>query len=651
MDDKEKRELIDKILGVDSDAKSARVSATVFINKALPEDAKYFIDYLDHHNPAVKKIVRHVLGHVGVVEACPPLIKEFDEVVEKMTFMPDAEYKEQDFYLNLVDILETVFAIMRSGGDCGGSDFINRLDAIFKKTKNEDLRFTMIKLLGLGGGRLDYFMQIFDDLTEKERRGLYFVYTVVPDPKRLEVYRRGLSDERNFDYVVTNMLSFDEGRACLSEELLSLGNYNKQAVLKKLRDDKCIDFNDVLLKLLGDKNKFLVEMSIEILKNNITSEEELGPFIEMVDSGYSPEGINGALEIIAHCSKRTSPVDIYLSGLEKQPSNKNKNIILEFFIEQLKGNLKPTEELTEKVLPRLLVFFESHSKDKEDLYLSIFKIIPSLRYGNSSLLRNIKHKIVAFKKEFENRLAGPFKNNMGEFLVKINQLMSRFDEAESKKKNVSVLFDIDPTKIDHPRMMKLKEQLDDLDMDDAMHQKLVGFLVVVFDNTRVDWRVRSVAVELLGDHGGPAQIARLQEAGETESSLAIKVNAQKAAKKIEERCEEQIQNVLIVDPLPYVQKKLSELFKVRGYKVFVLPDAQSFAKVSEAPFRFLAVADAMMEKEGFTQQVFDYLDENFEAILIIITAKPELLEQFQGIPNIRFLKKPFNDELLDEVTA
>lgn len=650
MDAKEKKELIDKILGVDNDAKSARVAATVFINKALPEDAKFFIDYLDHHSPAVKKVVRHVLGQVGVVEACDSLVKEFDEVVGKMTFLPDAELKEQEFYLNLIDILETIFAIMRNGG-CGSPEFIDRLDTVFKKTKNEDLRFAMIKLLGLGGGRLDYFLQIFDDLTEKERRGLYFVYTVVPDPKRLDVYRRGLSDERNFDYVVTNMLTFDEGRACLSEELLSLGNYNKQAVLKKLRDNKCPDFNDVLLKLLGDKNKFLVEMSIEILKNNITSEQELGPFIKMVESGYSPEGINGALEIIAHCSKKASPVDIYLSGLEKQPSNKNKNIILEFFIEQFKGNLKPTEELTEKVLPKLLVYFDSYGKDKEDLYLSIFKIIPSLRYPNSGLLRNIKHKIVAFKKEYESRLAGPFKNNMGEFLVKINQLVGRFDEAESKKKNVSILFDIDPIKIDHPRMMKLKDQLDNLDMDDTMHQKLVDFLVAAFDNTRVDWRVRSEAVQLLGDYGGPAQIARLQEAGETESSLAIKVNAQKAAQKIEERCEAQIQNVLIVDPLPYVQKKLSELFKARAYKVFVLPNTESFARVAEAPFRFLAVSDALMENESFTQQVFDYLDENFETILIIITAKPDLLEQFEGIPNIRFLKKPFNDELLDEALA
>ena len=651
MDAKEKKELVDKMLSVDSDPKGSRVATTVFLNKATPEEAAYFLDYLDHHNSAIKKIARYVVGQKALSEALDPLIQQFYNVVGSLNFMPDEEYKESHYYPNLIEILETVFSICKAR--CIKNDeFYTRLVQIFKKTKNEDLRFTLIKILGMMGDLLDYFMEIFDDLTEKERRALYYVYTSVEHPKRLEIYRKGLDDERNFEYVVSNMLNFEEGRAVLGESLLNLGSYKKQTVLKKIQETggKYPQFNDVLIKLLNDKNKFLVELAIENLKQSPASDISLEPFIEMIDTGYSPEGIQGSLEIVAHFVKK-HPEDIYLKGLEQQPSHKNKNIIVDFFIEQLKGNIRPTEELTEKSVPKLLAFFDTFSKEKEDLFISIFKIFPSLRYHNVSKLRLIKKKMMTFKQEFENRFSATFKNNFGEFLVKLNHMMSRFEEAEAKLKNIKILFDIDPTKIDHDRLLKLRQQLEEVEhLDKETHTKLVEFLLTMYQVSKIDWKVKSVAVELLGDYATHKEIPILTEAAEKESSLAVKVNAQKAIAKIEERHAAAIQSVLIIEPLFYIQKKLNEFFKTNAYRAFNLKEIERFGDIIDKPFRFLVVSDTLLD-DHFTQQIYDYMDTNLDTILIIITATPENLLEFQDVPNVRFLKKPFNDDQLKEAIA
>lgn len=647
MEEKEKKELINKILGVDNDLKVARVASTVFMNKATKEEAAYFLGYLDHNSPAVKKIVRSILGQMGVTQAFPLLIGEFYTAVKTLTFMPDAEYKEAYFYTNLIEILETLFNLVRLE-KLADESFYNRVSEIFKRTKSEDLRFSMIKLLGIMGDQIDYFLQIYDDMTEKERRALYYVYTFSLDPRRLAFYKKGMEDEKNFEYVVSNLLSFEEGRKFLANELLTLGSYNKQTVLKKLQEGRYPEFNDTLIKLLGDKNKFLVELSIENLKNNISSDFSMEPFQKIVETGYSPDAIAGALEIIAFFVK-THPENIYLDGLERQPSHRNKTVILDFFIEQLKSGIPLNEDLTEKVVPKLLVYFENHAKEKEELYLSIFKIIPSLLYNQSGKLRHIKKTVINFMKTFEKRLPVPFKNNVSEFLVKINHMIGRFEESEQKLKNIHILFDIDPQKIDHDRMIKLKDQLKDFDsLDTHTLERLINFLVTMYDVVKVDWKIKAVAIELLGDYGNLSVIPRLKDTIEKESSLAVKVSAQKAVSKIEERHASSIQYVLIVEPLFYLQKKLCEYFNARAFRTTCLKEVEKFESLNQVPFRFLVISETLFN-DTFTQLVFDYLDEHLDAILVIVTANPEEMEAFKDIPNVRFLKKPFNDENLAEV--
>ena len=644
MDSKEIKELIDKILNVDGDPKGSRVAATVFINKASKEEARVFLDYLDHTNPSIKKIARQILGQKGITEAIDKLLAEFYGVVGDLTFMPDEEYKEKHYYTNIIEILETIFAIVKSQ-DIKNEELFKKIDEIFKRTKNEDLRFTLIKLIGVLGDRLDYFLKIFDDLTEKERRALYYVYTFVEHPNRLEVFRRGLEDDRNFDYVVANMLNFEEGKKSLNEQLISMGNYNKQAVLKKLQEGKYPEFNDVLLKLLNDKNKYLVELAIDNLKRSISPGASLQPFVDMVETGYSPEGISGALEIINHFVKR-HPEDIYLQGLEKQPSHKNKTIILDFLIEKLKTDIKITEALTDKVLHSLLIYFDNYSKEREELYVSIFKIIASLLYPNSGKLKAVKKKVVNFKKEYDNRLSNTFRNNFGEFMVKINQMIARFEESESKVKNVAVLFDIDPSKIEHNRMLKLKEQLLELAyLDEETLGRLVEFLSRISGMEKLDWKVRTVALDLLGDYGGTGDIPVLMKIIDTESSLAVKTNAQKALKKIEEKHAHDIESVLVMEPLFYLQKILNEFFRGQAFRVFNLDEVSKFSDLYDKKFKFIAVSENLLTPD-LTQELFNYVDDHIDSHLLVVTANPDKWEGYQDLPNIRFVKKPFNNESL-----
>jgi len=596
---------------------------------------------------SVKKMARSIVGNMGVGEAFPLLIKEFYGTVESMTFIPEAEYKESYFYTNLIEILETIFNLARNE-TLTDNVFYQRIVDIFKKTKNEDLRFSLIKLLGYMGDQIDYFLEIYDDLTEKERRALYYVYTFGTNHHRLDIYKKGLGDEKNFEYVISNLLSFPEGRVFLSNEMVALSSYNKQTVLKKLLEGKFPEFNEVLIKILQDKNKFLVELAIDILKNNISSDFSMEPFKQIVETGYSPEAIEGALEIIDHFIKN-QPEDIYLQGLDRQPSHKNKTVILDFLIGKLKGGIPLTEELTEKVVPKLLVYFDNHAKEKEELFLSIFKIIPTLRYGNSTGLKNIKKTVVQFMKTFDKRLSGPFRNNLGEFLVKVNHMIGRFEESEQKLKTIQNLFEIDPQKIDHDRLVKLKDQLKELDtLDDQTLGRLIEFLVTMYDVSKINWKIKALAIELLGDFGNLSVIPKLKEAAEKETSLAVKVNAQKAVNKLEERYAAAIQYVLIIEPLFYLQKKLCSFFSSKAFRVNCLKEIERFEEISKVPFRFLVISEALFNDE-FTQTIFDYLDENLDAILIIVTARPEDMEAFNDIPNVRFLKKPFNDESLEDV--
>lgn len=646
MEEKEIKELIQKITNADNDPKGARVAMTVFINKADDEEAKLFLKYLDHGDPAVKKVARSILGQKAVIEACNPLILEFLEVVKNLTFMPDEEYKENFYYANLSEILETIFNIVKNTS-YENDAFYSRLVEIFKKTKNEDLRFSMIKALAIMGDQFDYFMEIYDDLTEKERRALYYVYTFVKDPRGVEIFKKGLGDDRNFEYVVANMLNYEQGRIALAEELLNLGNYNKQTVLKKLQDGKYPEFNDSLIKLLSDKNKFLVELSIENLKNSISSDMSLEPFINMINTGYSPDGIQGALEIISHFVKK-QPEDIYMNGLEAQPSHRNKTVILDFFIEQLKDNIEHTEHLTEKVMPKLLVFFDVYNKEKEELFFSIFKIIPNLFYTNSTALRSVKKKIIGFKRDMDKRLSTQFKNNLSEFVVKLNSLIGRFEESENKIKNIVVLFDIDPHKIDAERMTKLKEQLNEVEaLDEETHARMVDFLVTMYEESKIDWKIRAVATELLGDYGTIKVLPKLKDWAESDSSLAVKVNAEKAAAKVEEKFQDSIESVLIVEPLFYIQKKLNEFFKSRAFRVFNLDDITKLPEVAGRFFKFLVVTETLLNPES-APNVMEYLDENLDTILIIVSGKPDDMDMFQGLENVRFLLKPFNDDTLTQ---
>jgi hypothetical protein len=272
-------------------------------------------------------------------------------------------------------------------------------------------------------------------------------------------------------------------------------------------------------------------------------------------------------------------------------------------------------------------------------------------YPNSGKVKAVKQKILGFTKEFDSRLSNTFRNNWKEFVVKLNHMIARFEESEAKVKNIVILFDIDATKIDHPRMMKLKEQVAELEyFDEDTKARFVKFLAEMVSEPKIDWKVKTVALDLLGEYGAAPELAVLANAVETETSLAVKTNAQKALKKIEERCAADIESVLVMEPLFYLQKVLNEFFKAQAYKVFNLAEVSKFEQVAEKFFKYIAVSENFLTPE-FMQQLFDYVDENDESTLIIVTASPDKWQQYKDIPNIKLLKKPFNNDVLKEVIS
>ena len=648
MNEKERKELIEKILSVDRDVKSSKVASTIFIKRATKQEALFFMDYLNNSDTLIKKIARQIIGQKGITEALEQLTTEFYEITDGMTFLPDEEIEENVFFANLIELIETIFLIYRSE-DLKNDILLSKIDEIFKRTKNEDLRFSLIKLLGVLGDRFELFMELYQDFTTKEKRALYFIYSFIDDPRKSKIYELGLSDKENFNFVISNALLTKEGREIVNDRLVNLSDSEQRSVLTKLLDGKYTDFQDTLILLLNVDNKHIIELAAENLKQSIKLPFPIEKFKDIVNTGYSPDLIKNGLKLINNFVKKHVE-EIYLEALNQQSLFTNKIIIIETLFNKLKVEKKITEDFSKLIKQPLLGYFTNYKQDKDDFLISILKIMPMMNFSNSATYKSLRKEIISFAKQNEDRITTVLKNNMNEAITRINALIAKVEKTEKKIGDITILFDLPTDSIDVERFDKLKLQLEELEfLDDVFIKDFTAYLNKIHDAFLDDWKIRATVLKLLGAYGEPSIIKKLKEIVKTEKSLGARVSAENAIENIKTRYGVEDEAVIIIVPLFYINKLLNDFFEKKHIKTINIKEIEELADVTSKNISNVFISDVFI-KDNRIEQIIELLPEDNMKI-IIVTAKPEESKYENSSFNIDYLKIPFKPENLEPLIA
>jgi len=645
MDEKEKNQLYHRILQNANDAKQARIAAKTLINRGNQEDAKKFIDYLDSSDPAIRKISRYILGQMGCRDALDPLLNQLKLSIGDLTFLPDEEFKESHFFSNIIEILESIYGIIRIN-NIRQENLRQKLLDVFKKTKHEDLRFSLIKLIAMLGESGDYFLSIFKELTHKERRALYHIYSFIESPQRMNIYTMGLKDEINQEFVIPNLLEFHQGRLMLVSSISQMTDKLKVSFLTALLESDGSEFLDLLVELLDDENRQVVQLAIDNIKAIDFDPFPIERFFEKIKTGYSFEMVKAALSVFEHFVSDKIE-EYFLESLIVQPLYNNKVIILDALLKSLKGKHNVDTEFSKRILKVLLEYFKGYSEDRLDFIVKVLKVIPGLSFSQSLQVRGIKKDLLIFLNNHENQLNQTLTNNIQECIARLNQLIGRFEESEEKIKHIEVLFDLETQVIDSQRLEKLKKQLSELsEVSTDFVSRFCLFLVKLL-NEASDWKVRSISAELLAEYGSSEILPSLFQKQNQDQSLGVRVATAKAIDHIQKRFEIAPSIAMVIEPLFYVSKLINDVLDESGYKVDNYKEWPDSSVWNNVGYSMIWVSEMFFDEEH--QERLEFLKNLFEKRIkrvVIITASPEKYAKYRVHSGIKLLKKPFTKEQL-----
>ncbi len=645
MDEKEKNLLYHRILAVSSDTKAARIATKMLISHGNADDAKRFIEHLSSSDPAVRKVSRYILGQMGCLEAMNPLLDHLMQSIGDLTFLPDEEYKESHFFINIIEILESLFGIVKNN-KIENNDLRKQLIDIFKKTKNEDLRFSLLKLIAVLGESGDYFLSIFEDLTTKEKRALYHVYSFLDSPYRLELFSLGLKDSANHEFVVPNMMEFAEGRKTLVTAIPQMNDKQKVFVLTAMLEKDGTEYLDALVELLDDENRQVVQLAADNIKLVEFSPFPRERFLEKIRNGYSFEMVKAVLSIFDHFVKHKREEDL-LDAMETQRLFTNKAVILEAILRAIKGRQDVDPDFSRRFLKILLEYFKTFSEDRQDFFLTVLKVIPGLSFTQSVQIRGVRKEVMLFLKNHEEQLNQTVINNIQECLAKLNQQIAHYEESEEKIKHIEVLFELETRAIEAQRLEKLKQQLNELkEMTSDFLSRLNAFLVRLL-NDASDWKVRSTSAELLSDYGTPDIIPHLVQKQNQDQSFGVRVSSSKAVESLQEKFKISPLFATVIEPLFYLSKLITEALTDFGYKFKIHKNWPDSSAWEEEKASMIWISDQFLEEEHpeRLEFLFDRLEKEAKSV-VIVTATPERFSKYRIHQGLKLLKKPFTKEYL-----
>jgi hypothetical protein len=644
MDKQEKIDLINKIFDVKNNPKTARLSLSRFVQRADSKDGEQFLEYLKSKDDIKKKIARNIVGQLSVTDALEILIPEFLESTESLTFLPDLEYKERMFYKNLVEILESIFLIIANEKEkADHSSFLFKLEEIFKKTKNDDLRFSLIKLIAFLGNRINHFIKIYSALGDKEKRALFYVYTLKEEEGRMLIYQKGYEEKSNFEFLLLNLLKFQAGREFLNKQLPQANDREKELILKKISDTKSKEFNETLIELLKSENKFIITLAKDILLRTLEGSFEPERFINLLKTGYSNDLVKTCLEIVGKFIS-TGIENILFDAFQTQTIHVNKNEILNFMISNFKLQKKLSLECSNKLVPVISQYFETYKSENDEMLVSIMKLYTILKYEHSIQVKKIKTRILRFVKQYDKSLALVVKNKANESINGLNKIINRLEQNENKIKTVLNLMEIEPGKIDSNRLTTFKNELDQLKIIDRESlDKINVFLLKIYEHSPNNWKKRAESAKIFAKYGNRESLPRLIEIEQNEKSFGVNIALKESIEVLKEKFEEH-NSVLILTPLFYINKLISTFFEKISYKIDSIKEIDQLSRFSQKHYNYIFLSDSYHDIIDFA--LLRKMTEQKGGLVIIVISNqdPQKIYEKFGRANITLLNKPYNDQ-------
>ncbi len=645
MNEADKRALIEKILKAGQDIKSARIALAVFNNQASPEDARFFLRYLDSEDPAQRKMAQAIIAHFALPEALPLLMSEVNKIVGGLTFLPDAAYKEELFYKTIVEIFETIFAICRKN-NLQNEDLLHLALEIFKKTTNQDLRFTLIKIIAFGQDYFDYFFNLYEKFSEKERRALYYSYAIIDHPARQQLFIRGLKDEKNYEFVVANLLNFKSGKELLADHLLKTNSENRLKALKQMEEADISGLEEVLIELLADENRYVADLSAELIKKNRALKFDPERFKQLVAGSALTNLVRNGLEIL-ECYQFADFHEILFSALQNQPVARNKALILEKLIKRIKGKRTIDLAFSQQLCQTLLVYLEGFHPDREELIVAAARALLMIKYQNSQQLKTVKKTLLELEKELAAKNETKLKNNIVEALGKLNGLIAHYEESELQVKALKHIFELPQERIGAERLQKLKEELEQLNfLDEQAENQLHNFLIAAYESAENDWKKRAIAVELLQNYSSPQDLPFMQNIALSDQSLAVRVAAEKTVAVIREKYNLLPQIIGIFENSFYLKKLLLEYLANKDFRIVEIGEQAQLDSLLEGPLNILFIDENLLNKE-----IINFFQSHPEKNMVIICSEIAKIADLLACKNIQALSKPIKKDEIEEILS
>ncbi len=648
MEEKEKIQLYQKILQVATDAKSAKIAAKTLINQGKREDAEKFLEYLDTSDLAIRKMARYILGQMGCRNAFSPLQSQLLQSIKGLTFFPDEEYREAKFFTNIIEIVEALYGIVRLN-DLQDEELRLQLLEIFKRTKHEDLRFSLIKLIAVSGESGEFFYSVFKDLTTKERRAIYHVYSYVDSVRRMDFFSVGLQeDSLNHEFLIRNMLEFPQGKQALIAAVPQMLEKQKVYLLTALLENISADFLPSYIELLDDENRQVVQLATDNIKALDIDPFPIDLFLTKIKTGYSFEMIKAATSVFEHFVDEKRE-EYLLDALISQPLFNNKAVILDALMRTVKGKKNVDAEFSKKIVKILLEYFKSYAEERLEFLQTVLKILPGLTYTQSIQVRSIKKELLIFMKYHEKQMNQTLINNIQECVARLNQLSTHFEEAEEKIKHIEVLFDLEPQSIDVPRLEKLKVQLAELSEISPDFLKRFGLFLTRMLKEADDWKIRSISAELLAEYGTADYIPQLALAKAQDQSLGVRVAATKALERIQANYKTASLDAVVIEPLFYISKLINVALEEHGYQVNNYKEWPDDSVWNRENCSMIWVSEQLIEN-GSSEKLKLLEKQLTKQVkkVIIITQAPAKYADLENIPGFVLLQKPFTKDFLND---
>ncbi len=646
--------LENKILNGDKDIKSANNAKNIIIKNVDKKDCHIFIPHLKHENSVVRSLSRQIIVAKKIEEALPDLEKDFIIISKDLEFSKEKEKDELKFFSEITSIGNTIFALAPKN-NYQNKDIENITKKIDDNSVNDKLKATAMKLSCLFDNTLfkKYFVE-YKNLSEVEKGSLYKIAMVIENEEKWELYKIGINDKNNQDFIITQLIKDNKGLNFLKDEIANMQNnallIMLNGIIKSTTNEQ--DFTIIipaLEKLLERPEKNLLELATKSLMNIYKDNFPKEKYDNILKTSSNTSLVNATSLLLIHFQANDKYLKLkLLDGVKEQEKIENKVIILNHLLQLIREDKEINTQSDENILNYFFQLWEmNYFKEADDLYVIISKIIPHLKIGKSSMLKKCKSRMLAFISKNEKKLQRMVVNNIHESIANFAVSISKLEEEEQKIKDIKILFDIPKEKISEKRLDALDHQLNNITLIDYELQLILSdFLKELFEFNTNNWQIRAKIAKIFKKYNVREDYDFLLSKLKEEESLGVQLNIKETIKELRNKYLIEEKSILIIEPLFYINKLICNFLEKNKENLISI---KSFDELKEElirkKYKLIFIDDSLINEDSLNK-----IKEIEYDNIVIISSDTKKFENtiIKDNKSNLTLPKPFNEEKIKE---